>query len=101
MFLKLVLMTLFYSSHAYASVYLESKCPNQFEGEVISITAIDEVDHIMAKDLIKVQIENADVGSEFIEFKYLKHAMQYVEIGKTYKIGMRGDKICRLEEVIL
>lgn len=95
----LILLLLFVASSLRASVHLAHSCPDYYEGRVISILEIDKTDHIMAKDLIRLEVENSNSSEPFIEFKYLRHAMQKIKENQLYKIGMRKGKLCLVEEI--
>ena len=93
-------LTLFLSFNVIASMHIADHCQERFEGIAVSVYDIDDVDHLMAKVKVKLEIifsEHTD--DQYLEFKYLKHSMVAIEQDKSYSIGMNNGKLCLVEEI--
>ena len=78
-----------------ASLHFEKNCQDVVTGVVSHIKDLDEVDHMMAKVLVTLDVD----GDEMINFKYPKYAMIEVLQGEEYRVGLRDNKVCYVEGI--
>lgn len=94
-------LAIFFSFQAMGSLYMKDSCLDRFEGIAVEVEDLDEVDHLMAKIKVKLEITQSNSAEEYLEFKHLKHSLIKIEKGKEYLVGMNSGKLCLLEEIRL
>lgn len=92
-------IALFFPLSSAASMYMENTCQQRHEGVAIAVEDIDEVDHLMAKVKVKLELTYSDSPDRYLEFKHLKHSLIRIQEGHEYIIGMNNGKLCLVEEI--
>lgn len=94
-------LAIFFSFQVMGSLHMKDSCLERFEGVAVEVEDIDEVDHLMAKVKVKLEITQSNTSEEYLEFKHLKHSLIKIEKNKEYVIGMNSGKLCLVEEIRL
>ena len=101
MFKVIGLFIILFSYSAMGSVYMKDSCLDRYEGIVVEVEDIDQIDHLMAKVKVKLEITKSNSSDEYLEFKHLKHSLIKIKKDSEYIVGMNSGKLCLVEEIRL